>query len=435
MSASSVSRRLVAILSADAVGYSRAMSEHESMTERRLRASLVLISEHVRAYGGRVVDDVGDNLLAEFGSAVDAVAAAVEVQRELSRMTEDDHVEGQMLFRIGISLGDVLVERKRIAGHAVNLAARLEGLASPGGIAVLGAVYDAVHGRLPLKFRDSGEREIKNMPPVRVYYVEIPNHGEAMPRSGQLLPWKFRRSLSSRSMLILTLLTIVAGFGLVGMAPSSMAMEALIGGSGGFSLFFSYLFFRYGITSIPIGHRSVVTVCVTVLLFALTAFQARSALVAVASILEDEPTEIAVAVPVPSSQPRTAAAGSGPGARTERTKQRRRVPVVTSARPNGSDGDEFQGEIHLVAIYEGEGGVRNHETANASVIVDRPDEDLILVLSAYEPTTWFVDVLGGRVEKVILAGNYRQEVVGLSRDIKVENRFYGGESGNPPNAN
>jgi adenylate cyclase len=169
-----VERRLAAILSADAVGYSRLMSRDEEATLRTLKAHLDAMDGLIRQHGGRIVDAVGDNLLAEFRSVVDAVACGVDIQRELEARNAQLSAGRRMPFRIGINLGDVIVEDDRIAGDGVNIAARLEALADPGGISISGTVLEQVEGKLPLKFRDEGEQRLKNISrPVHVFRVEL----------------------------------------------------------------------------------------------------------------------------------------------------------------------------------------------------------------------------------------------------------------------
>jgi DNA-binding response OmpR family regulator len=163
-------RRLKAILSADVRGFSRLMSEDELITIHTLKNYKDLLSSSIASHGGRVVDSTGDNLLAEFDSAVVAVRCAVEIQRELKTRNAGLPDHRRMEFRIGINLGDVVVERDRIYGDGVNIAARIEQLADPGGICVSGTVYDQVENKIPLGFEFKGERQVKNIPrPVRVY--------------------------------------------------------------------------------------------------------------------------------------------------------------------------------------------------------------------------------------------------------------------------
>jgi adenylate cyclase len=129
-------RKLTAILSADVTGYSRLMAEDEASTVKTLTDYREVMSELIKQHRGRVVDSPGDNLLAEFSSVVDAVQCAVAVQKELETRNADLDESRRMQFRIGINLGDVIQEEERIYGDGVNIAARLEGLANPGGICI-----------------------------------------------------------------------------------------------------------------------------------------------------------------------------------------------------------------------------------------------------------------------------------------------------------
>ena len=172
-----IERKLAAILSADVKGYSRLMGEDEVATIRTLTTYREVMSTLIRQYRGRVVDSPGDNLLAEFASVVDAVQCAVETQRELTARNADLPPERKMEFRIGINLGDVIVEGERIYGDGVNLAARLEGLAEAGGICISGIVYDQVETKLNslnLGYEYLGEQTVKNIAkPVPVYRVQM----------------------------------------------------------------------------------------------------------------------------------------------------------------------------------------------------------------------------------------------------------------------
>ncbi len=162
--------RLAAILSADAAGYTRLLAEDEPATIRALAGARERIAESVSRHRGRVVDAPGDNLLAEFPSALDAVRCGVEVQRVLGDRAAGLPGQRLLLFRIGLHLGDVAVEDARIYGDGVNVAARLQALAEPGGICLSSAIHDSVRGRLDLPFRDLGEQSLKNFPrPVRVF--------------------------------------------------------------------------------------------------------------------------------------------------------------------------------------------------------------------------------------------------------------------------
>src|SRR5712692_9763627 len=135
-------RKLAAIFSADVKGYSRLMGEDEEATIRTLTAYREIMTTLIQQQRGRVVDSPGDNLLAEFASVVDAVRCAVEIQQALKAKNADLPDQRKMEFRIGINLGDVVVEGERLYGDGVNIAARLEGLAEPGGICISGTVYE-----------------------------------------------------------------------------------------------------------------------------------------------------------------------------------------------------------------------------------------------------------------------------------------------------
>jgi class 3 adenylate cyclase/pimeloyl-ACP methyl ester carboxylesterase len=165
-------RRLTALLSADVHGYSRLMGRDEAGTVRSLAACRDLIATRVEAYGGRVVDSPGDNVLAEFGSVVKAVEAAVEIQVALGERNAVRGQDEQMEFRIGVHLGDVIVDGDSIYGDGVNVAARLEALAEPGGICISDDVQRQIQGKVAVEFQDLGHRELKNIArPVRVFRV------------------------------------------------------------------------------------------------------------------------------------------------------------------------------------------------------------------------------------------------------------------------
>jgi adenylate cyclase len=171
---STLQRRLAAILSADAQGYSRLMREDDAATVRLLASCRQVVAKLVEQRRGRVVDMPGDNMLAEFGSAVDAVEAAVEIQAQLRGCNRGLPQDRRMQFRIGVNLGDVIVEEGRIYGDGVNLAARVEKLAEPGGIALSAKVYEEVRHKLKLGFEDIGEHELHNIPGrTRVYRVAL----------------------------------------------------------------------------------------------------------------------------------------------------------------------------------------------------------------------------------------------------------------------
>ena len=171
MATTTATRRLAAILAADVVGYSRLMGADEEGTHERLKAHLrELVDPKIREHHGRIVKTTGDGVLAEFASVVDAVRCAGEIQRAMADRDLDLAEERRLRFRIGVNLGDVIVDGGDIYGDGVNIAARLEGLAAPGGICVSATVCDHIGDRLPYAFDDMGEQSVKNIArPVRVY--------------------------------------------------------------------------------------------------------------------------------------------------------------------------------------------------------------------------------------------------------------------------
>src|SRR5467141_545821 len=166
-----VERRLAAILAADVAGYSRLMGEDEEGTHERLKAHLRdLVDPKIKEHRGRIVKNTGDGMLAEFSSVVEAVRCAAEVQRGMAERNAETPEDERITFRVGINLGDVIAEPNDIYGDGVNVAARLEGLAEPGGICVSRVVRDQVRDKLDFAFEDRGEQSVKNIArPVRVY--------------------------------------------------------------------------------------------------------------------------------------------------------------------------------------------------------------------------------------------------------------------------
>jgi len=167
-----VTRKLTAIMSADVKGYSLLMSDDEIHTIQTLKTYRQIMSEYIQQHTGRVVDSPGDNLLAEFGSVVDAVQCAVGIQKRLKK-ENDRFVEDKRLeFRIGVNVGDVVQDENSIYGSGVNVAARIEGLTDPGGVCISRNAYDHVKDKLGLGFEFFGEHEAKNIKePIRVYKV------------------------------------------------------------------------------------------------------------------------------------------------------------------------------------------------------------------------------------------------------------------------
>ena len=167
-----VGRRLAAIVAADVAGYSRLMGLDEVGTARTLREHRKVTDALVAKHGGRLVKTTGDGVLLEFPSVVDAVECAVAVQAVMAERNQGVPADRRMLFRIGINLGDILIEGDDILGDGVNVAARLEGIAEPGGICVSSSAYEQVRGKVMVEFADLGERSLKNIArPVRAYAV------------------------------------------------------------------------------------------------------------------------------------------------------------------------------------------------------------------------------------------------------------------------
>ena len=165
-------RKLTAILSADAVEYSRLMGDDEEATVRTITAYREALTSLIQQHNGRVVDSPGDNLLAEFASVVDAVCCGVAVQKEINSRNDKLPENRRMRFRIGINLGDVIQEGERIYGDGVNIAARLEGLAEPGGICVSKTAFDHIESKLPYGYEFLGDQTVKNIAkPVGAYRV------------------------------------------------------------------------------------------------------------------------------------------------------------------------------------------------------------------------------------------------------------------------
>jgi len=172
----SMQRRLAAIVAADIAGYSRLMHEDEPATVRDLKAHQSVILPLIGRHGGRIIDTAGDGIMAEFPSVIGATECAVEIQTVMAERNQRVPESRRMRFRIGINLGDVIHDEARIYGDGINIAARLEALAQPGGVLVSNTVYDQVRGKLPFTFEDLGERQVKNIEqPVRTYQLHIPS--------------------------------------------------------------------------------------------------------------------------------------------------------------------------------------------------------------------------------------------------------------------
>src|ERR1700740_921585 len=174
-------RRLAAILAADVAGYSRLMGAAEEGTLARLKALRRELAEpKIKEHRGRIVKTTGDGLLIEFASVVDAVRCAVEVQHEMTDRNADVPPDRRIEFRMGINLGDIIKDGRDIYGDGVNVAARLEALAEPGGICVSRVVRDQVRDKLAFSFEDMGEQQVKNIArPLRVHRLKLLEEGSS----------------------------------------------------------------------------------------------------------------------------------------------------------------------------------------------------------------------------------------------------------------
>ena len=201
-------RKLAAILYADVAGYARLTGEDEDATHLALSEYLDLISTTIRSHRGQVMHYAGDAVLARFEAVVDALSGAVAIQDELRARNHDLPDERKVRFRIGVNLGDVIEDRGDIYGDGVNVAARLESLAEPGGICISETVYSAVGKKLDLSFEDMGDQEVKNIKePVRAYRACL-EAGTELPRPGTLVRATPRRSPATAIAAIILVVVI-----------------------------------------------------------------------------------------------------------------------------------------------------------------------------------------------------------------------------------
>jgi len=205
-----VERKLTAIRCADVHGYSRLMGDNEEATVRTLSSHRTIVDRLIEQHHGRFVNSAGDSVLAEFASVVNAVECAVEIQTTLKAENASLPPELRMDFRIGVNLGDVVVDGEQIYGDGINVAARLESLAEPGGINISGTVHEQVRDKLALGYEDLGEQSIKNIArPVRVFRV-LPEAGAATTRKTRRVQRKYvRRGALSLAGLAIIAATIV----------------------------------------------------------------------------------------------------------------------------------------------------------------------------------------------------------------------------------
>jgi adenylate cyclase len=227
-----IDRKLAAILSADVVGYSRLMAEDEAATIRTLTDYREQIALRVRQHRGRVVDAPGDNVLAEFPTALDAVRCAVEIQAVLRALNTSLPAERRMDFRIGVHMGDVAAEGERIYGDGVNIAARLEALAEAGGICISATVHEQVRNKLDAGFSDLGDQTVKNIPDqVHVYRVQPRGQSET-PARAKAAPGERPRRL--RTALVTTAaVLLLLGVGLWASWPRPLGLLIDLAGVSG----------------------------------------------------------------------------------------------------------------------------------------------------------------------------------------------------------
>jgi adenylate cyclase len=215
MSAESFKRKLTAILSADVKGYSRLMGDNEAETVKTLTSYRKIMGELIQQHRGRVIDSPGDNILAEFGSVVDAVQCSVAAQNEFKARNAELPENRRMEFRIGVNLGDVIEEEGRIYGDGVNIAARLEGLAEGGGICISGTVFDQVKNKASVGYQYLGKQAVKNIPdPVRAYKVlmEPESAGKVIEEEARKKTKWGWKAVAAVAVLILGIGALVWGF-------------------------------------------------------------------------------------------------------------------------------------------------------------------------------------------------------------------------------
>jgi adenylate cyclase len=227
MTSEGFTRKLTAVLSADVKGYSRLMGEDEAATVRTITDYREVMSELIQGHRGRVVDSPGDNILAEFASVVDAVRCAVEIQQTLKARNDELPESRRMEFRIGINLGDVIEQEGRLYGDGVNIAARIEALADPGGICVSGTVHEHVSNKLDLSFEHRGEHAVKNIAQlVSVYRIAMDPASLAKARPRPVGRWRWQwAALAVAALLVVG----VAGFAIwkFALRPTSPPAEEI----------------------------------------------------------------------------------------------------------------------------------------------------------------------------------------------------------------
>jgi adenylate cyclase len=210
-----VERRLAAILAADVAGYSRLMGADEEGTHERLKAHLRdLVDPKIKEHQGRIVKNTGDGMLVEFPSVINAVRCAAEVQRGMGDRNAETAEDKRITFRVGINLGDVIAEEDDIYGDGVNVAARLEALAEPGGICISRVVRDQIRDRLPYPFEDRGEQSVKNIArSVRVFALRPEAIAELPSASAPVRAPRRRTAARLGSVAAIAAALVTAGIG------------------------------------------------------------------------------------------------------------------------------------------------------------------------------------------------------------------------------
>ena len=211
MTTKNVRRKIAAILSADVVGYSRLMEADELATVRTLESYRRTVSSLIQQHNGQVIDSPGDNILSEFGSVVDAVQCAVEIQQVIKAKNTDLPDNRKMELRVGINLGDVIEEGDRIYGDGINIASRIEGLADAGGICISGSAYEQIKSKLALGYEDLGEHSVKNISwPVQVYRIPMGSDTEIRARKAKSAGERKWRNVAIAMFLVIGLLIFSA---------------------------------------------------------------------------------------------------------------------------------------------------------------------------------------------------------------------------------
>jgi len=221
-------RKLTAILSADVEGYSRLMGDDEEATVRTITAYREVFSTLIKQHNGKVLDSPGDNLLAEFVSVVDAVQCAVAVQKEIKARNDEFPESRKMQFRIGINLGDVIQEEERIYGDGVNIAARLEGLANPGGICISKTAFDQIESKLPYGYEFLGDQTVKNIAkPVGAYHVLMEPRVTVAGKPEEEKPASVRRRPIIIGAVAVVVLAVAAGIWNIYLRPAQVEVASV----------------------------------------------------------------------------------------------------------------------------------------------------------------------------------------------------------------